>query len=177
MKNYSFILYFLGILISPLSLAMEEDEAEEKQPGPPFTLSVEENSLSFKGNGAYLGEVLEELGRQTQIKVQVAEAVAEEKVLVSFEEFPVAQGIQLILKGRNYVLTYSEPVTRDAKLAARRVSEIRVLPNGSETANASPERQAAPEKQQTSNEDAPANKTPPQTQEEKKRDDIEMDSN
>ena len=140
---------------------MEEDEAEEKQPGPPFTLSVEENSLSFKGNGAYLGEVLEELGRQTQIKVQVAEAVTEEKVLVSFKEFPLAQGIQLILKGRNYILTYSEPVIRGAQLTTRRVSEIRVLPDGSEAASATPERRAAPEKRTSNEEEASADRTPP----------------
>jgi len=177
MKIRPFFLYFLGIMVSPLSLGTEAEEALENQPGPPFTLSVDNNSLTFKGNGAYLGEVLEELRQQTQIKVQIAGSAAEEKVLVSFEEVPMAQGIKLLLKGRNYVLTYAEPVTRNAALTSQKVSEIRVLPDAEEAANAVPEKQPTSEKQSNKEDTTAAEQPPSENPDETEKKDVDFGPN
>lgn len=120
MKKKHFIISLAGILILFLNPGM----AAENPPSPPFTLAVKNNSLSLQGNGALLGEVLKELGRQAGIKVYVSDSAANEKVSLSFNDFPLVRGLKLILRGENYVLTYGE----QGQNLTSRVAEIRVLP-------------------------------------------------
>jgi hypothetical protein len=120
MKINNFIIYLAGILI----LFVNQGMAAENPASPPFSLAVRNNSLSLKGNGAFLGEILKELGRQADIKVYVSDSAAKEKVSLSFNDFPLIRGLKLILRGENYVLTYKE---QNQQLTSR-VAEIRVLP-------------------------------------------------
>ncbi|BAW79797.1 hypothetical conserved protein [Candidatus Nitrosoglobus terrae] len=118
-KKYAFI-SFIGFLILFLDPAMVIASPDN----PPFILSIKDNSLSFKGYDALLGEVLKELGRQAKIKVYVSESAANEKISISFNDFPLVQGLKSILRGENYILAYEEY----GQDAIPKVSEIRVLP-------------------------------------------------
>lgn len=158
MKTRNFIFYLAGTLF----LLSSGGTSAENRSGPSFVLSVQGSSLSFQGDGALLGEVLEELGRQADIEVHVADEVAEETVPFSFEDFPLDQGLKLILRGRNYILTYQKPLLFKGQPPAPKVAEIRVLPDGEEEIPAE-------------NRNRPSRQTPPPSSrdEQGKADDIE----
>ncbi|WP_231561531.1 hypothetical protein [Nitrosococcus oceani] len=116
-------------------------------PGASFKLSVKDNLVSFQGEGALLGEVLAELERQTDIKIHVSDSVAAETIPLSFDDFPLAEGLKLLLRGRNYILTYQEPLPAKDRDSPPKIAEIRVLPDG-EAAGISTEERKPPPLQQ-----------------------------
>ncbi|ADJ29207.1 hypothetical protein [Nitrosococcus watsonii] len=104
--------------------------AAQNLAGASFKLSVKDNVVSFQGEGALLGEVLAELERQTDIKIHVSDSVATEPIPLSFDDFPLAEGLKLLLRGRNYILTYQKPLLPKDRDSPPKIAEIRVLPDG-----------------------------------------------
>ena len=82
-----------------------------------------------------LQKVLAVLAREAKLKVYIADNVPNGNISAKFDELPLEEGLKQILKDQNYMLTRVEtPPSPKNKLKKSfvQVTEIRILPRGSE---------------------------------------------
>jgi len=114
----------IGLLLLCLGAAWAGEEQSAGMTAPGFALSMRDNLLSAKIEGAPLWQVLAELSR-AGVKVSFEDLSSEEKVSATFEDLPLEEGIKRLLQGKNHTLAYDQT----ASSAAQRVAEIRILPS------------------------------------------------
>lgn len=131
-------LFFAGILVLCWGSACAEDRGPES--GGPFAgkLTVTHGAVSADYHDAPLGEVLKELTRQAGIEVTWSgAATVADKVSAKFNDFPVTEAIQRILKGKNYTLIYAQDSTAGGDTSGPRVVAINVVSNRAESRDSS----------------------------------------
>lgn len=107
-------------------------EAETKVPAPavspsPFALTVTNNRVSLKAEGASLTEVVQEFGRQLGVEVKVSGG-AEAQVTATFEDLTVEEAMERLkaATGVAYLLAY----TQAEKNVEGRIARIELLQQG-----------------------------------------------
>jgi hypothetical protein len=100
-----------------------DGEKTPATPAPEFALSLRDNLLSAKVEAAPLWQVLEQLTRQTHVKVYFENLSSEEKVSAAFEKLPLEEGIKRLLADKTYTLGYEQA----ASTAVPKVNEIRIV--------------------------------------------------
>ncbi len=104
--------------------AAADGEKSPGTPAPEFALSLRDNLLSAKVEAAPLWQVLEQLIRQTHVKVYFENLSSEEKVSAAFENLPLEEGIKRLLAEKTYTLGYEQAA---APTAVPRVAEVRIV--------------------------------------------------
>jgi len=107
----------------------ERDGIIEK---PAFYLKVQKGLLSVEIDNASLEEVLMAIAQQNgfkRLKVQGNAALAN-KISIKFQNIPLDQGIQRILRGRSYSLIYTQNKWDKGKSSPTTLEEVRIFGEG-----------------------------------------------
>jgi hypothetical protein len=107
----------------------ERDGIIEK---PAFYLKVQKGLLSVEIDNAPLEEVLMAIAQQNgfkRLKVQGNAALAN-KISIKFQNLPLDQGIQRILRGRSYSLIYAQTEWDRGKSSPTTLEEVRIFGEG-----------------------------------------------
>jgi len=93
----------------------------------PFSLIVTGgDTLRAKIQKVQLWEVLEELASQTGLSMEIDQVVGRELISAEFDPMPLEEGIQNLLRNKNYILTYTEIPSTDGSVSTLRVDGIKV---------------------------------------------------
>jgi len=99
---------------------------------PAFYLKVQKGLLSVEIDNVPLEEVLMAIGQQKgfkRLKVQGNAAIAN-KISIKFQNLPLDQGIQRILRGRSYSLIYTQTKWDRGKGSPTILEEVRIFGEG-----------------------------------------------
>ena len=92
-----------------------------------FSLIVTDgNTLRVKIQKVPLMEVLQALANQTDLLIEVDQSAEDEFVSAEFDPLPLEEGIQRLLRNKNYVLMYTEVPSLDGSTSLIRVEGIKV---------------------------------------------------
>ena len=98
---------------------------------PGLYLSLQKGFLSVDIDNARLEDVLKAIARQKgfkRLKVQGNAGLA--KISIRFQNLPLDQGIQRILRGRSYSLIYAQPKWDRGKGISTTLEEVRIFGEG-----------------------------------------------
>jgi hypothetical protein len=112
------------LLISPEIGWVTKAEAKSEMS---LFISVEGDRVTAKIEYYPLREVLNRLSQMTALEVTIPGAVGEKPVSVEFEGLSMEDGLQRILKGENYALTYADSGGLKESKASAKVVGIRVI--------------------------------------------------
>ena len=96
---------------------------------PGLYLSLQKGFLSVDIDNARLEDVLKAIARQRgfkRLKVQ-GNAALVNKISIRFQNLPLDQGIQRILRGRSYSLIYAQPKWDRGKAISTTLEEVRIF--------------------------------------------------
>ena len=83
-------------------------------------------TLQVKIKKTPLRDVLQELANQTDLLIEIDRAVGQELISAEFDPLPLEEGIQNLLRNKNYVLMYAEVPSIDGSATVVRVEGIKV---------------------------------------------------
>jgi hypothetical protein len=127
------VLLLTGVLILPiLGLWVTSVSAASHAKGS-NVLTLKNNHMSAKIEARPLREVLQSLGRLTNIEIALDRALENEPVSVEFNNLPLEEGIRHILQGKNYALTYAQITLSKGPMPSQKIVGIRVVPKGAGT--------------------------------------------
>lgn len=110
----------------------------EQQDDPSFLISLNQETLSAKLNGAPLIRVLTEIGEHTDIEINVVEKMKFQPIWAEFKDLPLEEGIRRLLRGQSYTITHSPNVPHGHHITSINVLEQTSDPGGAPSIDPAP---------------------------------------
>ncbi len=124
----------------------------EQPSDPSLLISLDQETLSAKLNGAPLMRVLAEIGKRTDIEVYVVDKMQAQPIWADFKDLPLEEGIRRLLRGQSYTITHSPDIPHSHHITSISVLEQAANPG------AAPSIDPAPTEEDQESEDAIAQK-------------------
>jgi hypothetical protein len=121
------LLLVLSLLAPPGAFGAGTEISPKGKPAakPDFVLTVNNNLISLKAEGASLKEILEEIGRR--MKVDVVTGISDtQKITAEFENLSIEEAVNRLSTNYSYVI--------DSTNGEKKIAKIIVLEKGQETA-------------------------------------------
>lgn len=123
------ILFILVTLICFLS-----GRAIGAEIGETSAIKLERGLLSVSLQDTQLKDVLEEISRQSGIKI-IMEKPVEQKVNMEFKDLPLEKGLKKLLEGTDYYMVFSQRNTGSPST----VEEVKIIPRSASTTRRGPQ--------------------------------------